>query len=693
IRAIDVLLESAANGWTRAGLVEIGCQPYLNTGIDPTVVNYIGFRRRVAGLSDWELALRRLERECREREERLAAGEELDERGTPPPPSDVVVATRESFGAFASIARALDGQRTIQGWVEWLRAALDRDAFRVRVNAHALAQDRFDVVRRDLAALDGVQEILNEWGEALSALPASSQGKVVAVADFQKELRAFLSGDAAIWTLAREGVHVLEGSAAAYRTFDHVFLVGLQASAFPAPAPQSFILDETEREELARAGLPLDTHAVWDEREQELFRVLTAGARKSLTLSYSRLDELGRDVIPSSFVEAVKDVAECALIEIPTSKVTIEGVPLYSLPESLDQAVHGAAIERLRAMNELSLYNGLVQSADLLDFLATHFGDDKIWSPTQLEEFAKCPWAYFSKRLLTVEKLDDPDEDIDPATRGSVLHLALRHFYDAARVRAGGPVFLRAVDLEWAREMMAAALDRALAESAWRWLGHPVLQPAHRAEFLRLLRDFIEWEAELHEEMHDPKKWKKVKMVRTGADQHEVAFEDMSFEKDGVRIRYRGSIDRVDVSVDDRAPGVGFVAAIDYKTTKYSTPGSGKPGAWDDGVVLQVPLYAHALRTLRPGQDIARVEYQTLKGRPPERVHSLELYTIDKSRRVEEDADAEAKWQAALDHAIAHVRRARSGEFPAKPPESCNCPPWCHGRDICRIPGGPKNGA
>jgi hypothetical protein len=174
-----------------------------------------------------------------------------------------------------------------------------------------------------------------------------------------------------------------------------------------------------------------------------------------------------------------------------------------------------------------------------------------------------------------------------------------------------------------------------------------------------------------------------------GADEHELAFDDMVFERDGVRIRYRGSIDRVDVSVDTRAPKRKFIGALDYKSTRYSTPGGGDKGAWADGVVLQVSLYAHALTKLRPDTEIARVEYQALK--KPEQVQSLELYTIDKKTSVvSADSEARAKWEGALDHAIAHVKSIRGGRFPAQPPESCKCPPWCHGRDICRIAGGPR---
>lgn len=696
VRAIRTLFKTAADRWTRAGLIEIARQPYINCAIDPRVINYVGFRERVVGLEQWEKALRELEGEAQRREERNGDGSgETDERGSQTPPSATARATREALGAFARHARQLDKPRPMSEWLAWLEDALVRDWFGIRANAARLAGDRFDIVRRDLVALDGVLDIVRQWREAL-ATPAlgsaSVHDPVVPLDRFHEELTAFLSGDAALWTPANRGVQVLEGPAAAYRCFDHLFVVGLQAGDFPALAPRSSIIDETEREELAAAGLPVDRREVWDAREQELFRVLVAGAQRSLTLSFARFDEKGRDVVASSFVEAARDVADCSSVEIATSKVVVDGTPLYSTAEALSHAVHGATIERIRETSRLTRYDGRIESPDLQAVLATEFGDDRHWSPTQLEELAKCPWAYFSKRVLKLDAPSDPDEDMDAATRGSVLHLALNRFYDDAKAHVGGPVFLLESDRKWAEPMLVAALDRALAESSWKWLGHPVLRPAHRAELLRILGGYLTWEMELHHDMTDPKTRKRnaPKMVRTGADAHELKFENMVFEKDGVRIRYRGSIDRVDVSVDDRVESGRFIAAIDYKSTEWSTPGGGNKKAWGEGVVLQVPLYAHALRTLRPEQEIARVEYQALKN--PKQVHSLELYTIDKkTRKVEEDEEAVAEWQGALDHAVAHVKRARGGEFSADPPQTCSCPPWCHGRDICRIPGGPRS--
>jgi hypothetical protein len=145
------------------------------------------------------------------------------------------------------------------------------------------------------------------------------------------------------------------------------------------------------------------------------------------------------------------------------------------------------------------------------------------------------------------------------------------------------------------------------------------------------------------------------------------------------------------VGVDDRFRSGDYLAAVDYKTTKWSCPGKGEKGAWDDGVVLQVPLYAYALATKNPGTTAVRVEYRALK--KPEAVHSLELFTVDKlGKRAEPDAEAVERMETALNRVVRHVRTARSGEFPVFPAPSCKCPSFCHSLEICRVPGGPDTG-
>jgi ATP-dependent helicase/nuclease subunit B len=687
VRAIASLFAAAADGWTRAGLVEIAYQPYFAGGLDAEVLNAVGYRQLVIGLDAWEVALAELERKAARVENEDAA----ERHGRPLPPVTRVAAVRAAFRDFATEARALDEQRTVLEWLAWLRAFLENDPWKVLECVRRIPGARDEhvaIVRLDLAGWTSITTIVGEWHDAVMA--HGSDERTLTAAQFNSQLREFLTGDVPMWTPVYRGVQVLEALAAAYRSFDYVFLTGMEAGAFPKAAPTSPIFDDADRSALAAAGLPLERDAVWEERERELFRVIVAGARRGFTMSYSRLDGAGREVIASAFVDEIEEVATVARRTISAADVVLPGIALYRALDGAQLALHAATIEYARLDKVPSRYNGRIEAPDLVAWLAREFGDDRLWSATQLEDFAKCPWAYFSKRLLRIEKLNDPNEDVEPATRGSLLHDALKLFYDSARDRVGGPVFLEADDSAWAMDLATASVSRIVADYAARGrLGHGALLEAKRGEYTRIVCGYLKWEIALHEEMKIPNARKKAPyMIRTGVESHELAFDDMVYEHDGVRIRYRGHIDRVEVSIDERAGEGKYIVAADYKTTRGSTPGGGRAAAWGEGVVLQVPLYALALSRMRKDAQIARAGYLALT--KPASVLALELYKIDKTTaEVVEIDNADDKWTGALHYAIEHVKRARRGEFPASPPGKCTCPPWCHGRDICRIPGGP----
>jgi RecB family exonuclease len=687
VRALRALLAAAADGWSRHGLVELAEQPYAATELDARILNFAGFRRRVQGLAAWRQALRELVAEAEQDEERRRAGEEPEEHRQPLPPLMRCAEAAARFEHFAHRVAELDRPRTLREWLAWLDEFLTADPWQIRARVYRVPGRRFEVARVDLNGWRGLTDIVRGWRAALETWGRADDR--IDVAEFYRQLSDLLEGDIALWTETRCGVQVLEGLAAAYRTFDHLFLVGLEAGRFPLPAPVSPLLDERERQALREAGLPLELRATWDARERELFRVLVAGARQ-LTLSYARLDASGREVIRSAFVE---ELFEGEPAEVPASCVAIPGIRLYATADLREQAMHAARIERDRASGRLSPWNGLIEDPALVAYLGEEFGDERLWSPTQLESFAKCPWSYLSARLLGLDRLGDPDEEMDAATRGSMLHDALARFYDNAKARLGRPVFLLAADAEWARPLLVSALDEALEHARGRrWLGNRLLLPAKREELRRILERFLDEEVREHEEMMTSNRGNAPRRIRTGADCHELAFTDLVLERGGVRFRFRGFIDRVGRGVDDRFDSSSYRTAIDYKTSKYAAPGGGcssKTQPWADGVVLQVPLYAWALLQLEPGAKIARVEYRALKTGDP--VHSLELHQYDrKLKTVVKNDPAAAQMEAALDRVADHVLRLRKGEFPASPAESCGCPDFCHAIEICRVAGGPK---
>lgn len=688
VRAVRALFSAAGDGWSRHALVEVAEQPYFASELDPGILNFAGFRRRIAGLSQWERALRDLHAEAARDEARPA--DDHGERHNPLPPASRVAAALEGWHRFAERAGALDGTRTLRDWVGWLEAFLASDPWRMADRINAVPEGRFDIVRLDLAGWEALAEITAGWSAALDTWGNAEDR--LSIHDFAAQLTELLQGDIALWTPMRRGVQVLEAHAAAYRSFDHLFLIGLEAGRFPLRAPVSPILDEGDRRELAALGVPFETRDAWDAREQELFGVIAASAVQRFTASWSRLDTAGREVVRSAFVDDLLESSGLEPLEIPTSRVLTDGVRRYRGHDAARQASRAVGIERIRAAGGLSAYNGLIEDPTLLTWLAQAFGDDRLWSPTQLESFAKCPWAYLSARLLRLVRLDDPDEEMDPMTRGSILHDALRRFYTEEGVRTGGPVFLRGADLTRALPLMEDALDAALADARGKvWLGHPSLQEAKRAELRRLLSRYLAFETEHNDKMYN-NRTNNAYILRTGVVEHELAFDGLVLDRGGVRFRFRGSIDRVESGVDERVPAGQFLAAVDYKTSASSAPGGGcrdRELPWADGVVLQVPLYAHALSQLRPDAVVARVEYRAIRQRKT--VHSLELYQVDrKTHEIIADESAAARLDAALDAVAGHVQRARRGEFPAAPAESCGCPDFCPSIEICRVPGGPR---
>jgi RecB family exonuclease len=681
IRAVLALFNAAAERWSRHGLVELASQPYFATGLDPVVLNYAGFRARLTGLADWRGALEELVARARRRD--AGRGREGDDRRSPLPATARCAATLDAFERFSQEAARLDEPRSLPSWLAALSEFLDRDPFGLQAAMHAIASDEHQVIREDGQGWRRLRQVVDSWRRALDTWGDDARDHTVE--EFSVLLREALDGDIALSSETAFGVQVLESLAAAYRPFRHVFLVGLEAGQFPSRAPASPLMDEADREALAQAGLPLDRRHDWDTRERELFRVLVAGASEGCTVSFAR-SVGGEETIPSAYLDALGEVAEVDLTIVPSSAVFLPGQRLAADAEAEAVALHAATIERARAAGEATPWSGILAAADLRAWAAAEFGEGRLWSPTQLEQYARCPWAFLASRVLRLERLEDPDDGIEPTVRGALLHDVLKRFYAALGASWDTPLLLRADDAPEALAALAPALDAAIAaaEARGAWLGPPALRATERAALLRLLEKYIAAEIEENEKYWNNRS-PRSRQAKLGVAAHEVEIPEVLLERDGVRFRYRGVIDRVDRGVERPE----FGAVVEYKSSKSATPGKGEKAAWTDGVVLQTPLYAHALPVLHPNATVTALEYRALKNGSA--VHRVVLHERTKQRSLEaEDDEARAKLDGALASAAAHVRALRDGRFPPAPAPSCNCPPWCVAWAICRTPGGPK---
>ena len=78
---------------------------------------------------------------------------------------------------------------------------------------------------------------------------------------------------------------------------------------------------------------------------------------------------------------------------------------------------------------------------------------DKEYSISQLETYAKCPYKYFAERILFLQPLEEPSEEIEALEMGTILHNILYEFYKTLHEKeiilqkAEDKIFSYAVDL------------------------------------------------------------------------------------------------------------------------------------------------------------------------------------------------------------------------------------------------------
>jgi hypothetical protein len=698
-RAITAILRAAAERWGRHSIAELAEHPLLRTGLDARIVDHVGFSRAITSLAEWEEGFRALLARCEARERNE---DEHEEHRQPLPASDRVRTTLAAWLELAPRLAALDAARPLRDWCDWVRTALDDGGWGIPA---AIVEPCVDaaVWRTDLRARDLIAETVAAWHTALDAFHAN--GVPMDAARFGERFALMLEQDLITPPETDFGVVVAEALAVGWRSFAHVFVVGLAAGAFPRrPAPGP-LFDAEERRALAGAGLALDPVDAWRERERELFRVICAGARSTLSLSWPAMDAEAREVARSAYVDEAAAVLARALgipegddaddalreqgvlVRVPTHETITAGFPLIAAGDALAHARTAAVRERERSLAP-SPWNGTIENEELSAFLAERYGETFEWSATQLEQAAKCRWHWFADRLLRLEERRDADDLMEPTVRGSILHDALDRFFAAARADIGTPAFLLNEHAAAARPLMTTALDDAwsAAERAGEWLGPMVIRPTVQRELHEDLQRYLAFEINYNEQSFKGNT-NASKEIRMGAAEGEFAFRREPLSGDGINFLMRGTVDRVDRGVDDRVPDADrYIAAIDYKSSKYSTPAGGDKRAWADGIVLQVPIYAAALRQLRGEQLVARMEYRTL--RKPEIVHKLSLAPLAKGE-LQDASAAEGQLQEALAAAGRKIAQVRSGELAANPAESAGCSPYCPARDVCRIPGGP----
>ncbi len=470
-------------------------------------------------------------------------------------------------------------------------------------------------------------------------------------------------------------VQVYDVSLARQKEYKVVFVAGLLEKVFPMQVREDPLLSDWERKLMnGDREHPLAECLPRQDIERFFFYVAVTRAKEQLFLSCPHLDFEGKESLPSFYLEEVKDLFEG---HVPVMRQDLsrpfpeieEAITRRELEASVVGALRNAGSPGPAFKKALGQLSGDPQSrqrllsalkpveARILDdmILKGKYFEIPETSPTRLETYAKCPFRYFSDKVL---KLKEVGGDIRVMQKGSILHHVLQQYFDPKGKKDP-------------KESIEAFIQREMEEGFKR---HPMLwaepyqEALDRRELSEMLLDFMSYEAERLKHSS----FKPCYVEYPFGDKDRPAFE---IESEGKRIRLRGRVDRIDTDAEKK-----FAVVIDYKRSAQF-----KASNLNLGTALQLPLYLLAVQKhlgLAPlGAEIYSIRDHKRSGFYCEGI--AETFEKEFSSRSQLPDEV---FQKVLGRAVAFVQKfmkaIASAEIPVRPRD---CESFCPYDTVCRV--------
>jgi RecB family exonuclease len=350
------------------------------------------------------------------------------------------------------------------------------------------------------------------------------------------------------------GVQIFDVIEARACTFAHLFLLGLNRGRFPRPVREDPLLPDSLRHVLGRSGfgvLPdLALKRSGYDEERFLFAQLLASSPE-ITLSWQETDDEQAFQTPSPLVERLRwsqgSGQRDSWREPPTARAVFSMRRLVSEssaprpafefavlagmfadrprfrqtlrlaleetrqlgPRAESSAATEIAAARLRILAELDPVRGTSAGESTHHRLGPYFGfvgpigragdpraGKEIWVTT-LERLTRCPWQVFLERILRVEPLPDPLEQlpgIEPQLVGNLVHRLLEKIV-FRRLTVNPRSLQEAIEstgvvVDWPSEEELAEILGEEAQSVVRDQG--IALPGFSRALQRVARSFLE---------------------------------------------------------------------------------------------------------------------------------------------------------------------------------------------------------
>ncbi|MFZ1517897.1 MAG: PD-(D/E)XK nuclease family protein [Ignavibacteriaceae bacterium] len=376
--------------------------------------------------------------------------------------------------------------------------------------------------------------------------------------------------------------------------YDYVFIGGLVDGKFPTRyQPEVFFSGSYKKDEYR--------HLLEDRYH---FYQTLCSARKSLYLTSACKDEK-KEFTPSTFLSdfsrlfKVKEIKSEDYLHLIYNRsellkyagsldVKIDKIKFEEFGLNHEKIKYELEIDKLRLENPFteSAYTGYI-SNELNKQANEKLKEQKLkqYSASQLEEYAKCPFQYFAKRILLLDTMVEPTEELEAFELGSLVHSILFEFYKTIEEKKIILSGCKDEDFIYAEKLIFDIAEKKI-------------------EKLHLSSSMIFFEKEKILGVAGNKKnsilYKFLEQERTNDDGFVPQYFELEFGQFNKQntemnemlvgdVKVRGKIDRIDI---DQAKDK--IKIVDYKL------GGKKPSKKDleSGLSLQLPLYLYASKKL-----------------------------------------------------------------------------------------------
>lgn len=432
-----------------------------------------------------------------------------------------------------------------------------------------------------------------------------------------------------------------EGDFAPLKT---LWVPGLLEGQFPPVSVLPFFQDKRDR---ARPEWKKICEAFPDpqtlfEKKRRAFLWHLSQAQTEVWLSFPRIGSMGEEVSPSAFAWDFGEMKE---------GLWTRDYGLGTNDEEKFQTKVKIEEERLRNRLETKEYHTHLDPEEWREKIAP-MNPEHIFSPSQLETYAQCPFKYFAERVLNIPRRKDYAPEVDPDDRGTLFHDCLEKF-----LREKG-------DLE---ETVETVFKENAAELSY---ANPELYRYLKEKTLFQAKQLLQNELEEAKELEAPLK----------PAYFEWSFGDgknRPLELDGIKVG--GRIDRIDID-----PKTGRFLVLDYKTGSITAFKEKRL----EGLSLQLPLYILAVRTLLldgkeaiGGLLIATKTGDKKTGLVDSAYNEIHFRLHKTSRSLLNKNDFEKALEEIVAWVKKYVAQIHLGYFSAQPKD---CKTSCDYKDICR---------